>query len=103
MLRSRWVKLVATAALGVSLSGCLAFGSLDRRATSINEGLGDAQNINLLLNLVRASRSEPLYFESLAGVHGSAQEDLRLGVPQFTIGPHQVIAQRQFTNGANGS
>jgi hypothetical protein len=103
MLRSRWVKLVATAALGVSLSGCLAFGSLDRRATSINEGLGDAQNINLLLNLVRASRSEPLYFESLAGVHGSAQEDLRLGVPQFTIGPHQVIAQRQFTNGTNGS
>jgi hypothetical protein len=91
--------LLGTAAL--ALSGCLAQGSIGGRATAINEGAGVAQNRAVLLNLVRASRSEPLYFLAMTRITGSATQDLRLGLPAGTLGPGPPTVRNYTFGGGN--
>ncbi|HEX3918099.1 MAG TPA: hypothetical protein VHW60_12240 [Caulobacteraceae bacterium] len=71
---------LALAALLPALSGCVALGSFEQRATTFNRNVADTQNVGLLLNLARASRDEPLYFTSTSGVHGSGSEDFSLNI-----------------------
>jgi hypothetical protein len=85
------------------LSGCIAFGSIDRRATTFNEGTGTAQNRAILLNLVRASRSEPLYFLAMTQLNGSATEDFKLGLPEVTFGPRQAASQADYIFGGTSN
>ncbi len=76
------LRLIAVAAASTMLSGCLTYGSIQNRGATINEGVGDMQNRGTLLNLVRASRSEPLYFLSINQVQAQSSATLNLGLPQ---------------------
>jgi hypothetical protein len=87
----------------VALSGCLSFGAFGNRGTALNEGVGDWQNRGILLNLVRASRGEPLYFLSLNNAVASGTTDFKFGYPLFTLGPHLTLAQKQYTLGGGGT
>lgn len=87
------------APLALTLSGCVAMGSIDRRATTLNESAGTTQNRSILLNLVRASKFEPIYFLALSQFNGSGTEDLRFGVPEFTFGPKQPPSQHDYIIG----
>jgi hypothetical protein len=100
------LKLVARIALlGVAfaLSGCIAFGTLDRRATMVNAQVASVQNRAVLINLARASRQEPIYFVALSQINASGSADLKFGLPAVGFGPHQTVAQHIYTFGTNGT
>ena len=87
------------AAIGLSglLSGCLALGDIDRRATTFDQGVGSFQNRAVLLNLARASLKEPMYFVSIGATQAQGTEDLRASVPSFGEGPNLTATTRAFT------
>ncbi len=88
--------------LAVSLCGCVAIGGLDRATGEIDRSAGAARNANILLNIVRASRREPLYFFSISRVSGSGLEDFKFSLPAISVGPNRTAAQKNFTFGTNG-
>jgi hypothetical protein len=88
-------RLLVSAAVSLLLSACVSVGSLANRGTSIDEGVGQMANRGILLNLARASRSEPLYFVSIGNVQAQGTTDLRLGAPAFTEGASLPLAARQ--------
>jgi len=96
--------LARLAALAACLlgSGCVALGGIDRETGTIDKEVGTARNTSILLNIVRASQGEPLYFYSLNQVGGSGLEDFKLSLPPLTLGPRQTAAQRNYTLGTNG-
>jgi hypothetical protein len=96
-------RALGLAASCAALSGCLSTGAIGNRGTALNEGVGDWQNRGILLNLVRASRGEPLYFLSLNNAIGSATTDLKFGYPLFTLGPHLTLPQKQYSFGGGGT
>jgi hypothetical protein len=81
-------RVVAASALPLVLGGCIATGVIDRRATTVNEEVGETQNRSVLLNLVRASRDEPVYFVALNQIGASGTTDFRASAPQFFLGPN---------------
>jgi hypothetical protein len=90
----------ATAAL--ALSGCISVGNIDRRAVTVNQEVGSSQNQFVLLNLVRASREEPVYFVAFNQLGASGTTDFKAGAPQFYAGPHLPAADEiaTFTGGS---
>lgn len=87
----------------LSLGGCAALTPIDKRATDLNLGIGMAVNRGILLNLIRSSKSEPLYFISMSAAHGSATGDFKVGLPPLTLGPRQTTTERQFIFGTAGT
>ena len=86
--------------LGAVCSGCVAFGAVDKNAATIDDSVAAARNRSVLVNIVRASKHEPLYFDSISKVSGSASEDLKFSFPAFVLGPHQPNID--YTFGVNG-
>jgi hypothetical protein len=99
---SKTRSLAVVLLVAVGLSGCVAFGGVDRTTGTIDRSVGAARNNSILLNIVRASRHEPLYFYSISRVSGNSLEDFKLSLPALSFGPGRVASQRNFTFGANG-
>lgn len=83
---------------------------LEPRAGVINHQTDNARNNEILLNIVRASYSQPLNFVPISKTSGTQTTDLKVGFPTFTLGPAQTIIQKQFAfagnsweNSSNGS
>jgi hypothetical protein len=82
------------------LSGCTAIdGSIALRAGVINKTVENARNEAILLNIARASYSQPLNFVTINRIGGAGMVDLRAGLPQVTIGSNQTAQQRQVIFG----
>ena len=96
-------KRAPAALIALLLSACASIGQVDHRATTMNESVSAAQNRATLLNLVRASRSEPLYFMSLNQIGSSAFTDMKLGLPAVSFGPNLSAASKIYTFGASAS
>src|ERR1700744_6623850 len=106
---------VLRAALGVGLAtvlcGCALMDyELEPRAGAINHQTDNARNNELLLNIVRASYSQPLNFVPISKASGTQTTDLKVGLPTFTLGPAQPIVDKQlqfagnsWDNSSNGS
>ena len=88
---------VLALALALSLGGCIAVGRIDRRAATLNEQVAQTQNQGVLLNLARASRSEPIYFLAINQLSASGTTESRVGAPQFFLGPHLPAADKIAT------
>ena len=101
MLKS--ARILVLAALSLTLSACVSAGSLATRGTSIDEGVGAMANRGILLNLARASRSEPLYFVSIGTIQAQGSTDLRLGAPAFTEGASLPTVARQVIAGGTST
>src|SRR5271169_1691869 len=97
------VRVIGVAAASLLLSGCLTLGRIETRGTTINQGIGAMQNRGILLNLVRASRAEPLYFLSLTSVAAQGAADIKLGAPSFNAGPGMTLTQKLFAFNSGGS
>jgi hypothetical protein len=97
------VRAAAVAASGLLLSGCLTFGQIQDRGESLNDGIGQMQNRALLLNIVRASRGEPLYFTTLSQANGQANFDFKVGAPSFATGAGLTAAQKALSINPSGS
>jgi hypothetical protein len=78
---------MALSCAALVLGGCISVGDIDRRAITVNLQVGDTQNQGVLLNLARASRAEPIYFLAMNQLGASGTTDLRVGTPQFFLGP----------------
>src|SRR5580698_10022738 len=94
---------LALTASCLALSGCITFGSIGDRGVSLDQGIGGMMNRGILLNIVRASRDEPLYFLSINQAVGTGMSDIKIGPPQFTLGPHLTLAEKQYTFGTAGT
>lgn len=97
------VRWLALAALSLVLGGCVSAGGLATRGTSVDEGVGKMANRGILLNLARASKSEPLYFVSIGNIQAQGSTDLRLGAPAFTEGASLPLAARQIIAGGTST
>jgi hypothetical protein len=92
--------MIAMACVG--LSAC-AFtdGTVDGRYDTINRSTDAARNQAILLNIVRASRAEPLNFVAFAKIGGTTSTSMGVGLPTFFVGPDRALNQKQLTIGNN--
>jgi hypothetical protein len=91
-------RLVAGAAC-IAVSGCVASDHFQDRVSSFNRAAEQSRDEMILTNIIRASRSEPLSFVAVSGIHGSTTITGSLGLPAVTIGPLQTAAEHQFIFG----
>ena len=71
----------------LSLCGCTVVDSVDQRFDNVNRSAARARNLSILLNIVRASRNEPLSFVAFSRVTANTSASASLGLPSFAIGP----------------
>ena len=92
--------MIAVASL--ALSAC-AFtdGTVDSRYETINRSTDAARNQAILLNIVRASKSEPLNFVAFSRIGGTTSTAMGVGLPTFLVGPERAANQKQVTLGNN--
>jgi hypothetical protein len=91
------LRLGATLVMLATLAGCVAFGDIAPPVTQIEQSVGDSLNQAILLNIVRASRQEPLYFTSISQIGGSGTADLKTGLPNIVVGAAASGAAGQLT------
>jgi hypothetical protein len=100
-MRPIWVAC-CVATLSFVVAGCSATDfQLEPRADTINQETDFAHNNEILLNIVRASRSQPLNFVPISKASGMQSTDLKIGLPTLTLGPEQTAMQRQVAFGGN--
>lgn len=87
-LRAILAGVLAAGALGA----CAVLDTIDPRYDTINRSTARARNESILLNIVRASRNDPLNFVALNRVGGTTQAGGTLSAPTFLIGPAPLPA-----------
>ena len=103
------LRIVGVVALSLLGANCSQIDSIDSRAQTMNRGVANYYSEAILLNLIRASRSEPLAFVSLSGVTGHNTIQGNIGLPSITVGPHTpvvppgVVPARNYTFGPNST
>jgi hypothetical protein len=93
---ARWFVICA-----IALGGCTTVDPLDQRGETVNRNATDYANDATLLNIVRATLSEPLTFITITGLDGTQSATGNLGLPTFTLGPHLASSPRNFGIGPN--
>jgi hypothetical protein len=66
------------------------------RRYSLNIHSQDPLGQETLLNVIRASRFQPLNFIEISQLTGGQNEDFRIGLPTITFGPGQNATAREF-------
>jgi hypothetical protein len=85
-----------------TLTGCAGIdASLTDRVSNLNASLDQSTNDGILLNIVRASRYEPLTFVAVSKVNSTQSVTLTNGLPTLFFGPGLTTAQHQFIFGSN--
>ncbi len=80
----------------ILVGGCAALDHVDDRVLTANRTSATASSETILLNIVRASRFEPLNFTSLTGLTG--HDTGSIGLPTITWPPH-LLPTYGTTNG----
>jgi hypothetical protein len=83
------------------LSSCGFVDHFGPRVYDNNLQSQDALNQEALVNIVRASRFQPLNFVAVAQLTGGQSETLTTGLPTVTFGPGQIPSQKQWVFGSN--
>ena len=94
---------LAFAAGAVAVGSCAVIDRPDPRHNTINQAAANARNESILLNIVRASHSQPLNFVAFSRVSGSQGVQASAGLPAFGIGPAPLVTtvQRQAVFGSS--
>jgi hypothetical protein len=69
------------------LAGCTTFDPLDQRGETVNRNAADYADNAILLNIIRATRQEPLTFLTITGLDGTESATATGGLPTLTLGP----------------
>jgi hypothetical protein len=93
MRRASAIMLVA-----VLLQACTRFDPLDQRSETVNRNATDYANDATLLNVVRASLSEPLAFVTITGLQRHAK---RHSVRWSAVGHFRAERENTYTFGPN--
>ena len=91
------IEKALVAVLLLICAGCAATDQFSSRIYSGNVNSQTALDQETLLNIVRASRYQPLTFVAVTKIAGQQTGDFKVGLPTFTLGPAQTAMQRQFT------
>jgi hypothetical protein len=83
-LRGIIAGMLAAGALGAC---AIVDNAVDPRTDTLNRSTARARNESILLNIVRASRNDPLNFVALNRVSGTTTSSATLSSPIFLIGP----------------
>jgi hypothetical protein len=78
------------------LAACSFIDNFTPRQYSLNIHSQDALDQETLLNVIRASRFQPLNFIGISQLTGGQNEDFRIGLPTITFGPGQSAEAREF-------
>jgi hypothetical protein len=95
--------LLLAIATGV-VGGCAAVDTVEPRGDTLNRTFTDYRNNSTLLNIVRASRNEPMNFVAMTGSTGHGTLTASEGLPTFVVGPGIVaapVSKRNYTFGPN--
>jgi hypothetical protein len=95
----RAISFVGAAAAAVFLtSGCAYTDHFDDRLASYDISTEQARDQMILTNIVRASRAEPLAFQSIGNLLGQTSAGGQLGLPTLVLGPRAGLtaAQREL-------
>jgi hypothetical protein len=85
-----------------TFAGCVMIDSaISPRVINLNLSVDQAQNDSILMNVVRASHSQPLTFVGISKISGSQTSGMSNGLPGFHFGPDLSVSQRQFSFGGN--
>jgi hypothetical protein len=69
----------------------------ESRYAQYNRTTDWAKNEAILLNIIRASESQPLNFLVYSAYTGTATATASAGAPGFIIGPNRIASQKQYT------
>jgi hypothetical protein len=78
------------------LTACTVVDQFGSRVYHDNLTSQEVMNKEILVNIIRASRYQPLNFMAITQVTGGQTETLTTGLPTITLGPAQTVAQHQF-------
>jgi hypothetical protein len=94
-------RISAVVFLACYLAGCTAVvdSAVEGRYAQYNYSTDWAKNEAILLNIVRASESQPLNFMSFQPYQGTASVTGAASSPSFIIGPARSDSQKQYTFG----
>ena len=80
-------KIAAAAATAALVAGCAYNDHFDNRVDRFDIASEQARDQMILTNIVRASKAEPLAFQSLGQITGSNTSSLQMGLPSLVLGP----------------
>jgi hypothetical protein len=78
------------------ISGCATVDQFGSRIYDGNINSQSALNQETVLNIVRASRYQPLSFVAITQVTGGQMEALSTGLPTISLGPHQPVNDQVY-------
>lgn len=107
-MRCRGLGAYLVAWISLVVAGCsVVDGTLAPRAYDINQGTQNVRESGILLNIVRASRSEPLNFVALARYTGTGSLALNEGLSKNDLirfgNPVNVATRGIFTSSVNAN
>jgi hypothetical protein len=96
MSAGKAICVLAVSWLTTSLTACSFVDNFTPRQYSLNIHAQDALNQETLLNIIRASRLQPLNFMGISLLTGNQNAALTIGLPTITFGPGQSPVAREF-------
>ena len=96
-------KLCEFLIVGAVLAACAIIDTFDDRAETYNRSAARYANTAEFLNVIRASRFEPLNFVTFSSATGHNTLSGNLGLPSVTLGPGQTAVQHTYTFGPNST
>ena len=85
-------RIAAAAAMALLVAGCAYNDHFDNRVDRFDIASEQSRDQMILTNIVRASKAEPLAFQSLGQITGSNTSSLQLGLPSLVLGPWPAAA-----------
>jgi hypothetical protein len=80
-------KVALAAATAICVAGCAYNDHFDNRVDRYDVASERARDQMILTNIVRASKAEPLAFQSLGQISGSNTSSMQMGLPSLVLGP----------------
>ncbi|THD48259.1 MAG: hypothetical protein E7774_03180 [Bradyrhizobium sp.] len=91
-MRRGVAKVAVATALAFSVAACAYNDHFDNRVDRYDVASERARDQMILTNIVRASKAEPLAFQSLGQISGSNTSSLQMGLPSLVIGPKAALS-----------
>lgn len=98
----RLFPVIFAVTLPMAVGACSSVDDLESRVTQMDRTVSEASNKAILLNVVRASLSEPLNNTSLSGFDGHQGFQATLGIPNITVGGVRANSTQYVTTGSSG-
>jgi hypothetical protein len=87
----RFSRIAGVAATAALVAGCAYNDHFDNRVDRFDIASEQARDQMIFTNIVRASKAEPLAFQSLGQITGSNTSSMQMGLPSLVLGPANAV------------